>query len=623
MVKKYTLLIFYFLFVAHNQLVPSQPNQLYQAVSRGDYDTVLSLLKGGHPVNNSPLSSLHEATEKGFADIVQLLLIYGADPNHPTGENGNTPWHVALQKGHFNIVDMFLEVAIPPTETLIPAIRTGNPDVVKKILDHTKLDLTLLADNFIYLFASKLLAILASEDIDNHDQIAELLFKYGAPAHGFDSNHKVTPLVLSIIHNKWNLFKMLLAHGAHKEIGDLDHNKSPLCVAVERKNIPMVDYLLKLGADPNSEHNQTPTKKRILHHAASGPVEIASLLVAHGALVNATDNLGRTPLHYAVAHNNQPVVQFLLDQQDILVNHQAPGHALVTPLHQAAYSGNSDLITLLLAHGANPNIRNMFGRTAVHDAILSGSIKTLEVLLRAKPDLNIVDNDGQTPLFVAICNKSVQAVNMLLQAGANPNISSKTISPLHKATHLAEYEIMSLLIQYGACVNAQNFLGKTPLHDAILCATKIPEEQHVAIVKMLLKFGADKNAKDHEGATPLFRAAQTDFTQIAQELLDAQADPNIACNTITPLHEASLHGNMQIAENLIHHGAHINAKNYAGRTPLHDAAVCLYYCCPDPRPIMQLLLANNADEKAIDNDGCLAFQYYSRRHQKPFYQVKN
>lgn len=593
-------------------------NKLYDAVSYGNYSAAKALLKGGHPVNNHPLSSLYKATENGDDAMVQLLLDHNADPNHPIDHEGNTPWHSALTKGKFSIVDKFLNVAIPPHAILATTIKTGNVETVAKIVARTQPDLALLMHNTSCPMASKLLSLLATENISTSTDIARLLFQHGAPAHGFDSRHQKTPLILSIIHNKYDLAKLLIKHGAHLEIGDSLNTKSPLFVAVEHKNIPMVNYLLKHGASPNSSHTEPPIHKSLMHQAALGPVEIASLLVSYGADINAVDHHGKTPLHHAVAHSNNAVVEFLLKQKNIDMNHQASGHALVTPLHKAAYQGHSDIVKLLIDQGANPNIRNIFGRTAVHDAVLSKSAETLAMILQSKPNLDIVDNDEQTPLFVAISTGFDTAAEMLLEAGANPNIAAKTIYPIHKAAYLAKKEILPALIHHGADVNVRNFLGKTPLHDAATCQLDQLHEDRSFIAKLLLSSGADHSLLDGEGATPLFTAVKNESPQLTSTLLEAGANPNIACKTITPLHEACLNGLLEISKNLVNHGADVNAINCLGKTPLHDAAQSPRKNTENKTQIMQFLLDNNANAAATDNAGRTAFEHFFRTQDRPF-----
>ncbi|MCH2245520.1 MAG: ankyrin repeat domain-containing protein [Crocosphaera sp.] len=126
-------------------------------------------------------------------------------------------------------------------------------------------------------------------------------------------------------------------------------------------------------------------------------------------------------------------------------------------------------------------------------------------------------------------------------------------------------EMLELLINHGADVNAKDKSGITPLHHGVSIANK-------EIVQLLINHGADVNAKDDYVRTPLNFGVSIANKEIVQLLINHGADVNAKDKSgITPLHDAVFAENKEIVELLINHGARINVKNEFGNTPLSIA----------------------------------------------------
>jgi len=164
-----------------------------------------------------------------------------------------------------------------------------------------------------------------------------------------------------------------------------------------------------------------------------------------------------------------------------------------TPLHVAAEYGYSEIVEVLLEHGAAPNIREKYGDTPLHYAATFGNSKVVEVLLEHGADPNARNNYGATPLHYAAAFDYPEVVKLLHKK----DLSDYDATPLHAAAEFNYSEIVKLLLEHGANPNIQeNKYGYTPLHYAA-------KKCHVNVARVLLDHGADPTIRDNKGRTPL------------------------------------------------------------------------------------------------------------------------
>ena len=147
-----------------------------------------------------------------------------------------------------------------------------------------------------------------------------------------------------------------------------EYGATPLHMAAFTGHTDVAELLLAGKADVNARNAEGSTP---LHAAAfNGRKEVAELLLANEASVNARNNAGWTPLHFSsglIAHKD--VAELLLAGKAD-VNARAVNER--TPLHQAAFFGHKDLAELLLANRANINARDNIGLTPLHLAAAEG-----------------------------------------------------------------------------------------------------------------------------------------------------------------------------------------------------------------------------------------------------------
>ena len=135
----------------------------------------------------------------------------------------------------------------------------------------------------------------------------------------------------------------------------------------------------------------------------------------------------------------------------------------------AASKGNAGMCEILLAEGADANIpATTDGSSALHDAAGSGCTACVRLLLRAGADVNARANSGTTPLHTASQYGRVPAAELLIAAGANPQARSQHgFTPLLIAIARGHREVALTLLRAGAPITALRRAEITPENGAL------------------------------------------------------------------------------------------------------------------------------------------------------------
>jgi ankyrin repeat protein len=371
--------------------------------------------------------------------------------------------------------------------------------------------------------------------------------------------------------------------------------------------VEVVRLLVDKGADVNPE---TRSKTPLMHAASQGNDEVIKLLLARGAQVNVLTDDG-TPLMMAVIGGHTEALKLLLAAgADVKTVHRTGDNALIMAARQRSYRNptlepNSENVRLLLAHGADPNAKGDWGRTALMHANTAAKVK---FLVAGGANVEARDEYGQTALMKAASDGYAAVVSALIESRVNVNaFDNKSMTALLFSLDEENYVMgderetlparrlevaRRLLLAKSINVNAQNVNGETALIRAVRLG-------NVEIVKSLLDHGADPRRSDVFGNTPAILAYEKDNAEMAallppkfrrqsqnvlnaflraavgkkdeakvKELLAAGADPNhefaidYAHKSIkrTVLILAARMGHLGIVELLLKKGANVNAK---------------------------------------------------------------
>ena len=170
--------------------------------------------------------------------------------------------------------------------------------------------------------------------------------------------------------------------------------------------------------------------------------------------------------------------------------------------------------------------------------------------------------------------KYVDCVRMLLEAGADPNafsgvVSVRSMTALHFASQLFQFEIVRLLLDTRAEINARALPGgETPLLLAVFGSPRGNRQHQLETVKLLLSRGASANICSNERVLPIHAAVIADAEDVLRLFL-SMPDSNVDARGIggmTPLMLASAKDNVNIARILLEAGADVSLTDDNGHT---------------------------------------------------------
>uniref|UniRef100_A0A1B6L8I5 Uncharacterized protein n=1 Tax=Graphocephala atropunctata TaxID=36148 RepID=A0A1B6L8I5_9HEMI len=295
--------------------------------------------------------------------------------------------------------------------------------------------------------------------------------------HGKD----LTPLQVACSRSKSDIVSLLVKEGTSVNLDNI--MGSPLHIALEHGNIPVVQKLIELGADIESmcSSGNTPMVSAMsTFKKEEGCVTAVKLLLEYGVSVNA-------------------IVESKFQQKAI---------------HVAVCNNLPSVVTLLLNMNADPSATDKDGTTPLHIAVFNNRVEIIKLLSLHNVDFYKENYMGDSPLVFAVKCQVLQNIETLIRCGCDPNkISPRGHSlPLHSAANLCNLDIVKLLVNLGADVNLPVEGESTPLHTVaqrLLTGTgpisedKAKSQKRKDIAEFLVERGAKLNTTDASMNTPL------------------------------------------------------------------------------------------------------------------------
>jgi ankyrin repeat protein len=461
---------------------------------------------------------LHWAVHGGDRDGVERLLAAGVDVN-AANRYGVRPLHLGLEAGDVALTRMLLEAGADVAAAdrtgelpLMLAARVGEPELTKALLEHGA-----AVDTREPHFGQTALMIAARE---GHFETTRLLLEAGAAVDA-QTKPEAVPRFIPPSESPEGLSRGagIIRAGWPEERGKrypAGGSKTALLYATRGGHLEIARLLIDSGASLELADGDgvTPLINAILNASiirvngtgTSDHLKIAQLLLDAGADVNAADWYGQTPLWAAV------------DVRNLELGRDGNDHSV----RDEAFA----LIERLLEAGANPNARtreypperrfiltvigsvawvDLTGQTPFLRAAAAGDVEVMRLLLANGADPNIATDAGTTPLMVAAgVNWSVaetfdlgneallEAVKLAHSLGNDVNaVNSMGVAAIHGAANRGANDVIEYLAANGARLDVADEQGRTPLDwaEGVFLATHPPvrKPDTIALLERLLE----------------------------------------------------------------------------------------------------------------------------------------
>uniref|UniRef100_A0A671X543 Ankyrin 1 n=1 Tax=Sparus aurata TaxID=8175 RepID=A0A671X543_SPAAU len=364
---------------------------LHVAAFMGHLNIVKNLLQRGASPNASNVkveTPLHMASRAGHCEVAQFLLQNAAQVD-ARAKDDQTPLHCAARMGHKELVKLLLEhKANPDSATtaghtpLHISAREGHIHTIRILLDAGAQQTKMTKKGFTPLHVSSKYG-----KVD----VAELLLERGANPNAAGKNG-LTPLHVAVHHNNLDVVKLLVSKGGSAH-STARNGYTPLHIAAKQNQMEVASCLLQSGATPNAESLQGITP---LHLASQeGRPDIVALLISKQANVNLGNKNGLTPLHLVAQEGHVGIADTLVKQGASIYAASRVSNTTSTGTwnyrkgisscksdcrHRYTQQGHTDIVTLLLKHGAQPNEITSNGTSPLGIAKRLGYISVIDVL---------------------------------------------------------------------------------------------------------------------------------------------------------------------------------------------------------------------------------------------------
>jgi serine/threonine-protein phosphatase 6 regulatory ankyrin repeat subunit B len=481
---------------------------IFAAAGQAEPEIVKLLLSKGAPVNarnqeRDNNTVLMEAASGSSVETIQLLLAAGADVKavNDKGENAlmkavtldhryqpqqRLPMiELLLTKGaDINAADKSGRTPLLYSVTQYMSEAGGvisHPEVVKVLLERGAniAAVDQRGDNAL---------IITTGVYQGPVEIVRLLLQKGIN-HNAQNKRGVSALMVAASKGKAEVVNLLIEKDADLNLKDND-GATALDYAVESGQTELAKFLFARSAKSKNDYKseadllRAATNAALLEAAIRNNLEEVKKQLGAGADINTRSRSGATALMMSVeySYGRQDVTSFLLDQGADTNLVDANGDSA---LMKAAHSNNGEAAAALIKRKATTDLRNKEGNTALHIAAAGLHTTIVEAILSQKSDVNAPDGNGRTPLMLAADNEGAvpdDVMELLLNNGAKIDAQDpQGNSALMISVRQGSMSGVEFLVSHRANVNLQNRAGET----ALKLARKIHENDRLINAKLI------------------------------------------------------------------------------------------------------------------------------------------
>ncbi|KAL2410528.1 hypothetical protein ABEF95_000914 [Exophiala dermatitidis] len=556
-----------------------------------DRSEALRMLLGCRPTNEGASIALIEATRRGFVEVVQPLLQYGAMADF----QDDVPIREAASRGNAALLSLFLEAKVA-RRSLRAAFQVAaqlvDPEsrfeCIKTILSAG------LRGDVVDLYLVGLVRAAATSI-----QEIKLLLDHEASVHAHESQSLIVAATLKSVH----LLRLLFTKAVAPESASLCFQACLAGQLIQSSKAPILEFLLEKGVDQHLKDAALLQAVEGFLSTSSACLSLMRMLVQHGAKADLAD--GQALCRACEAGSIDAVVAILQASPSVRSRSRALHSLLKSAVSSAAFCHILDLLMSIppTTGSSTPSFadhRNSF-------------VLPIRVLLKHRPG----DALALQRVISCGCNLAGRTENDILYWAMSQN------DPRIKT------ECLQVLIQHGANVNYRDPNTKETL---LLLAMRTGR---IALMKSLVAAGVDVSAANDRGHSPLLIAIELGSDVIAETLIEAGANPNDGS-----LHQAARALQPKLLKALLRQAANPNyhSRVHGGRTPLAEVCastkvtsssyqdaivvftelvksgadieervdrkplICIALDNPDPVMAVQALISTRLSDKRIDED---------------------
>jgi uncharacterized protein len=386
-----------------------------------------------------------------------------------------------------------------------------------------------------------------------------------------------TPLHWAVRNNDAALVDRLIRAGADVKATNR-YGVSAIALACESGSAAVVEKLIAAGVSANATGPYGETALHTCAHA--GKVEAAKVLIARGAALDAGDSWrGQTPLMWAAAQRHPDMMRALIEagadvnaRSTIIAWERQrtseprdkwlpPGG--LTPMLFAAREGCVDCVKVLISSGADPNIVDPDQYSPLVLALINGHFDVAGALIDAGANVDMQDKVGRTALWAAVdahtipsSNRpapretddtlgSMDIIKKLLDGGARVDVPLRAqvpyrtkldrggdgvlgagTTPLLRAAKAGDVPVIKMLLEKGANpraatrnnVNAIMMAANVSAREEDMTGRNKTQKEAIESIRLLLTAGTDINGVDAQGRTAAHGAAMWGWTDVVRFL---------------------------------------------------------------------------------------------------------